>query len=189
MINFQPITMATGRECADGKIKWLLECGEFIPSENHGLSSRNQERKPRDTCSGSHHQCACVRSRSMGTRNCPSKQLPGWMEGNYQCLCAWVLWHWELASAKSRGGTFGWDFAVFLPAFGQVRSWAVNTCLQVSLEWIPEPQAGALLGHSHGQGPIVPTQAWQHECLLITFPCNLDINPSSRNAMLTHTMH
>lgn len=39
----------------------------------------------------------------------------------------------------------------------QVHSWAENTCLQVSLEWIPEPRAGTLLGHSCGQVPIVPT--------------------------------
>lgn len=52
---------------------------------------------------------------------------------------------------------FGWDFTVSLPEFGQVHSWAENTCLQVSLEWIPEPQAGTLFGHSCDQVPIVST--------------------------------
>lgn len=37
--------------------------------------------------------------------------------------------------------------------------------------------------------PLSPHRRGNMNVSLITFPCNLDINPRSRNVMLTHTMH
>ena len=110
--------------------------------------------------------CASISGPATGTRNCRSKRLPlvnGEKLPVAGCVNAAALCP-GLCQKQGRNVWLGFC-TVFLPAFGQVHGWALNTCLQVSLEWIPEPRAGTLLGHSCGQGPIVPTQAGQHECL------------------------
>lgn len=170
--------MATGWGCADGKVRWLLERGKLTPAENHGLSSRNQERKNRDACYGGHRWPICL---GTGTRsNCRSKQLP--MVNGGQLPSDWVCEHSRTASwplPRAGGGMFGWDFAVFLPAFGQVHSWAVNICLQVSLEMDGSATSRRLIWPLLWPGPHCPhtgVATWMS--LSLHFLVILDINPS-----------
>lgn len=128
-LNFQPIATATGRERADGKARRLLEWGKLTTSENHGLSSRNQEGRNRDTCYKGRHRPLCIH-KWPGHRNqkLPIKEAPLGEWG--EITSGWVC---------ERCGTVPWP----LPRAGEERLVGILHSLSASF-W-----AGTRLGFEH----------------------------------------